>query len=153
MKKKLITFGVITSIVAPAATVISCGTDPSSDKGYDIGFAVNPIGSLNYLKYKSSADAASPLVESLFKAAPTKSSAIANYLNLPDSMLLSLNESSKTPKGTYSGENNGFQTGTLKRKHFGQSAVRNKGVAAVTYLEDTHEHATKYAFNLNGESK
>ena len=156
MKKLLLWLSSISIAVAPVVTVVSCGMNPEDKKSYDIGFAVPEIGTLNYIKYKSSVDIASSLVESMFKAGPVKGKPLDNYLQLPSPSFNAYPKEllSFSLVGKDLSDYN-FQTGTLKRnKGRGRDTRDISHPAIFQVLDDFTINTTdKYGANLNGASK
>ena len=81
IKKNILRLGAITSIAVPIVAVVSCGQSLDSSKPFSVGFATDPITSLNYLKYKSTLSFAHSLVESISKTGPLKDTSLKNAMN------------------------------------------------------------------------
>lgn len=143
-KKLLLTLGTVATAAAPVATAVSCGTTPESSKPYTVGFALDPVTSLNYLKYKSSLPFAHSLVEGLAKPGPKSNSALKNYMtNLKkpfwrysDGSSLDITKNYQIYSGTLR---------TAKKKSNNLTAFRSYGAKFVS--------SSVYDINLNGVSK
>ena len=83
--KILLSLGTVATISGAAISTISCGhIKPEDKKPYDIGLAVSPVSSLNYIKYKSAVSVANALVEGFGKQGATHQSPLENALKTQD---------------------------------------------------------------------
>ena len=81
LKKTLLRLGAVTSVAVPVVAVVSCGTNLEDSKPFTVGFAMDPVTSLNYLKYQSTVGFSHSVVESLTKSGPQTNSALQNAMS------------------------------------------------------------------------
>ncbi|MCK5867221.1 MAG: hypothetical protein KAG14_02390, partial [Mycoplasmataceae bacterium] len=157
--KILLSLGTVATISGAAVSTISCGHIlPQDKKPFDIGLAVSPVSSLNYIKYKSAVPVANALVEGFGKQGATHQSPLENALKTQD-IVVGYRTSDTNHKVTVSTRLPSFgrTSGTLRgvEKGMGMSIIPSED--NVPFLADgvssDNLSAHEFQLALNGLSK
>ena len=157
--KLLLSLGTVATISGAAISTVSCGhIKPEDSKPFDVGLAVSPLSSLNYIKYKSAVPVANALVEGFGKQGAKHQSPLENVLKTQDIVVgYRTADSNHTITVSTRIANFARTSGTLRGVEKGMGPSITPSEDNVPFLADgvSNDHMSAHEFQLalNGLSK